>query len=98
MEAVSEHAPDVVPLHEVWGYGQGLWDKTVRTYGRPIVRISIIGPAASGKSTQAKLLEHRFGVPYLYPGELVYKEVQGKTELGLEAKPYLDNTKRCQRS
>ena len=49
MEAVSENAPDVVPLHEVWGYGQGLWDKTVRTYGRPIVRISIIGPAASGK-------------------------------------------------
>ena len=93
MEAVSEHAPDVVPLHEVWGYGQGLWDKTVRTYGRPIVRISIIGPAASGKTTQAKLLEHRFGVPYLYPGELVYKEVQGKTDLGLEAKPYLDNTK-----
>ena len=93
MEAVSQHAPDVVPLYEVWGYGQGLWDKTVRTYGRPIVRISIIGPAASGKSTQAKLLEHRFGVPYLYPGELVYKEVQGKTKLGLEAKPYLDNTK-----
>ena len=93
MEAVSIHAPDAVPAHEVWGYGQSLWDQTVRTYGRPIVRISIIGPAASGKTHQAKDLQKRFGIPYIYPGELVAAEVKAKTELGLEAKVYLDTTK-----
>lgn len=92
-EAVHRHYPDVVTRHFVWGYGRGLWDGDIRVHGRKPLRVMVLGAAASGKSTQCEMLAHAFGLPHLNLGDLLFEEVKAKTELGLEAKVFMDATK-----
>jgi adenylate kinase len=54
------------------------------------VEIILIGAQGSGKGTQADLLARAFGVPHISSGDLLRKEVEEHTEIGLQAKPYLD--------
>jgi len=54
------------------------------------VEIILIGAQGSGKGTQADLLARAFGVPHISSGDLLRKEVEEHTEIGLKAKPYLD--------
>jgi len=93
-EAISKRSPKEVPLHSVWGYGRPLWDNSLRVYGDKPLRVCLIGPAASGKSTQAELLTAEFGLPLISTGHLLREVVyKNPSELGLKAKEYLDNTK-----
>jgi adenylate kinase len=54
------------------------------------MRIVLLGPPGSGKGTQAKLLEKRFGTPQVSTGEIFRKAVAAKTELGGRVSKFLD--------
>jgi hypothetical protein len=92
-EAVHKHYPAVVVPHFVYGYGRGLWDPAVRQYGRHPLRVMVLGPAAAGKSSQCALLAAEFKLPHINLGDLLFEEMKEKTELGLRAKAFTDNTK-----
>jgi len=54
------------------------------------VRLIFLGPPGAGKGTQAKVLEGRFGVHQISTGDILRKHVAEDTELGKEAKTYMD--------
>jgi adenylate kinase len=54
------------------------------------VRIILLGPPGAGKGTQAEKLSEKLGVPQISTGELFRSNIDQGTELGLEAKRYLD--------
>lgn len=58
-EALQRFYPSMVPKSLIWGYGRPLWDPSSRVYGRKPLRVVVLGPAGSGKSTQCELLSHR---------------------------------------
>lgn len=60
-EALQALYPSLVPPSLVWGYGRALWDPATRVYGRKPLRVAVLGPAGSGKSTQCELLATRCG-------------------------------------
>lgn len=54
------------------------------------MRIVLLGPPGSGKGTQAALLRDQLGVAHISTGVLLREAVEQRTELGLEAKSYMD--------
>ncbi len=60
LEFLNQHYPSAVPPSTVWGFGRPLWDPSVRVYGQRPLRVVVLGPAASGKSTQCELLAARW--------------------------------------
>ena len=45
----------------------------------------LLGPPASGKGTQAELIQNRFGIPTTSTGAILRKQAKEGTSLGLEA-------------
>lgn len=66
---------------------------TPRSHGQHPLRVLVLGPAAAGKTTVGRELAGRFGMPHINVGDLLYDEVARKTELGLEAKVFMDASK-----
>ncbi|MCX2934680.1 adenylate kinase [Mycobacterium sp. CVI_P3] len=54
------------------------------------MRIVLLGPPGAGKGTQAAKLADKLGVPHISTGDLFRHNISTGTELGLEAKKYLD--------
>ena len=54
------------------------------------MRVVLLGPPGAGKGTQAVKLAEKLGVPQISTGELFRSNIDAGTELGLEAKRYLD--------
>jgi adenylate kinase len=54
------------------------------------VRIVLLGPPGAGKGTQAQKLVEKLGIPQVSTGDLFRHNISTGTELGLEAKKYLD--------
>ncbi|WP_179470001.1 adenylate kinase [Mycolicibacterium vinylchloridicum] len=54
------------------------------------MRIVLLGPPGTGKGTQAADLAEKFGIPHISTGDLFRHNISTGTELGLEAKKYLD--------
>jgi adenylate kinase len=54
------------------------------------MRMLLMGPPGAGKGTQAKVLAERLGIPAVSTGDIFRANVAAKTELGLEAKRYMD--------
>ncbi|CAJ1508257.1 adenylate kinase [[Mycobacterium] burgundiense] len=54
------------------------------------MRIVLLGPPGAGKGTQAVKLAEKLGVPQISTGDLFRHNISNGTELGLEAKKYLD--------
>ncbi len=50
----------------------------------------LFGPPGSGKGTQSEKLIERYGLIHLSTGDLLRKERADQTQLGLEAKRYMD--------
>jgi adenylate kinase len=55
------------------------------------LNLILLGPPGAGKGTQAGRLREDFGLPYVGTGDLLREHKQNETELGLEAKKYMDN-------
>ena len=51
----------------------------------------LFGPPGSGKGTQSEKLIDKYGLIHLSTGNLLRDEIVRKTELGLEAKKFMDN-------
>jgi len=54
------------------------------------MRTVLVGPPGAGKGTQAKFIARHFGVPAISTGDIFRANLAGETELGLEAKRYMD--------
>ena len=55
-----------------------------------MIRLLLIGPPGAGKGTQAALLAQHFGIPAISTGDIFRENVRNETELGLEAKSFMD--------
>jgi adenylate kinase len=55
------------------------------------LNLILLGPPGAGKGTQADRLKGDFGLPYIGTGDLLRKHKQEQTELGREAKSYMDS-------
>ena len=54
------------------------------------MRLVLVGPPGAGKGTQAKYLAKHFGIPAISTGDIFRANVMQRTELGLEAKRFMD--------
>jgi adenylate kinase len=54
------------------------------------MRIILMGPPGAGKGTQAKVIAQRLSVPAVSTGDIFRANVSDETELGIEAKRYMD--------
>lgn len=50
----------------------------------------LFGPPGSGKGTQSEKLIEKYGLIHLSTGDLLRKEINNATQLGLEAKAFMD--------
>lgn len=49
----------------------------------------VLGPPASGKGTQCRVLSEKTGLPHISTGALLRQEIERETPLGLEAQSYV---------
>jgi adenylate kinase len=54
------------------------------------VRVVLLGPPGAGKGTQAQIIAGRLGVPAISTGDIFRANVSGQTELGQQAKVFMD--------
>lgn len=54
------------------------------------MRLVLVGPPGAGKGTQATLLAERYGIPHISTGDIFRANLKEGTELGLQAKSYMD--------
>jgi adenylate kinase len=50
----------------------------------------LLGPPGAGKGTQAAAISGRFGIPHISTGDMLRGALAAGTEVGLEAKKYMD--------
>lgn len=62
----------------------------VSAAGRGGVRLILMGPPGAGKGTQGERLAERFGVPRLSTGDMLRDARKAGTDLGREARRYMD--------
>lgn len=55
------------------------------------MKILLIGPPGCGKGTQAKLIIKKFNIPQISTGDMLRDHINKQTNLGEEAKSYMDN-------
>lgn len=53
-------------------------------------RLLLIGPPGAGKGTQAAKLAEAFGIPAISTGDIFRENVKNETELGTQAKAFMD--------
>ena len=54
------------------------------------MRLVLVGPPGAGKGTQATLLAEHFKIPHISTGDIFRANLNSGTELGLQAKSYMD--------
>ncbi|NIP99496.1 MAG: adenylate kinase [Nitrospinaceae bacterium] len=54
------------------------------------MRLILLGPPGSGKGTQANLLQEKFNIPKISTGDILRTAVKDNTELGRQAKRFMD--------
>ena len=55
------------------------------------MKLIIMGPPGAGKGTQAKKIAAKLGIPAISTGDIFRRNVSEQTELGVEAKRYMDS-------
>ena len=54
------------------------------------MKIIMLGAPGAGKGTQAKMIAEKYGVPHISTGDIFRANIKNGTELGKEAKGYMD--------
>lgn len=54
------------------------------------MKIIMLGAPGAGKGTQAKMIAEQYGVPHISTGDIFRANIKNGTELGMEAKKYMD--------
>jgi adenylate kinase len=54
------------------------------------MRLVLVGPPGAGKGTQASLLASHYSIPHISTGDIFRANLKSGTELGLQAKSYMD--------
>ena len=54
------------------------------------MKIIMLGAPGAGKGTQAKMIADKYGVPHVSTGDIFRATIKNGTELGMEAKKYMD--------
>ena len=54
------------------------------------MKIIMLGAPGAGKGTQAKMIADKYGIPHISTGDILRGNVKKGTELGLEAKKFMD--------
>lgn len=55
-----------------------------------MVKIVFMGPPGAGKGTQAEKIVEKYQIPHISTGDMFRKAIKDQTELGMEAKRYMD--------
>ena len=54
-------------------------------------RLLIVGPPGAGKGTQAVKIAEKLNIPAISTGDIFRKNIKEETDLGKEAKSYIDS-------
>lgn len=54
------------------------------------MRLVLLGPPGVGKGTQASAIVKKYNIPHISTGDIFRSNIKNGTELGLEAKSYMD--------
>ncbi len=54
------------------------------------INLILLGPPGAGKGTQASRIVAEYGVPHISTGDILRAAVKNQTQMGLEAKKYMD--------
>ena len=54
------------------------------------MKIVFMGPPGAGKGTQAEKIIEKYQIPHISTGDMFRKAIKDQTELGMEAKRYMD--------
>jgi adenylate kinase len=54
------------------------------------LNLVLLGPPGAGKGTQARRLSEDFSLPYIATGDMLREQVKEGTDLGLQARAYMD--------
>lgn len=54
------------------------------------MKIVMLGAPGAGKGTQAKMIADKYGIPHVSTGDIFRANIKNGTELGAEAKKYMD--------
>ena len=55
-----------------------------------MMKIVFMGPPGAGKGTQAEKIIENYQIPHISTGDMFRKAIKDQTELGMEAKRYMD--------
>src|SRR5581483_12491706 len=61
-----------------------------RTPGGPVMRLVLVGPPGAGKGTQAEFISDHLTIPKISTGDIFRANVSQGTELGKQAKAFMD--------
>jgi len=54
------------------------------------MRLMFVGPPGAGKGTQAVRIAAKYNIPHISTGDMLREEIKSGTELGKQAKSYID--------
>ncbi|WP_216796762.1 adenylate kinase [Candidatus Vallotia tarda] len=54
------------------------------------MRLILLGAPGAGKGTQATFIKDKFAIPKISTGDMLREAVKTRTEIGIDAKPYMD--------
>ena len=57
------------------------------------MKLILLGAPGAGKGTQAKMIAEKYGIPHVSTGDIFRANIKNGTELGKEAKQYMDQGK-----